>query len=628
MSIRRWWPAWVLGLLLVAAGLWWANQPNPTPTSDCLGTQTLGDGLQRQPGARRLTSVLHAFTGQPQDMRSLVCSLREAAPSDVWVPKLPFSSTSRAQPADVLAQLVSQLDKHWLQGNAQGQAYEELVIVGHSLGSLFARKLYVLGRGGSALGPSLAEPGLDAALRAAGGAPLLAARPWALATRRIVLMAGINRGWTVSHHMDLGHGLLYGAGVTLARWAQAAGTDPFIVMAGHRGAAFLSQLRLQWLALSQLAAADQQGLAKVVQLLGTRDDLVPPSDNVDPLNDFVYLEVPNSGHRDVIDMAASDSIPEAWARQRREVFQRALGDAPTSDLHPARPHQQGDANVRHVIFVIHGIRDQGFWTERVAHRVQAELLKTPECQALPPGARCVAQEVSSYGYFPMLSFLQPGARQQKVEWLMDRYTEAKARFPQARFSYVGHSHGSYLLKEAMRDYPAVRFERVLLAGSVLRSDQRWHDWLDQGRIGQLLNLTADADWVVALFPNGLEALQLQDLGGAGHHGFSDQHPRLLRLPQSKHLHGGHGAGVEEAAWPLIARFIAGGQVETGPAPLADRHAPLTRWGAPLAPAVWVLGPLLLLWGLMKLLRSRLREWIKTVAVLGYLGLIWGVLTQV
>ena len=623
-----------LGAAVIAATLGWRPLASAPAGPDCLGNAVLQGDLIRQPDARRLTLVLHAFTGQPQDLRAVVCSLRaetpgtgQQTPSDVLAPRLPFGTFSRARPADVLAQLMVQMDAAWKQGNSAGRPYEEVVIVGHSLGSLFARKLYALGRGGAALGPALAEPGLADALRGVDAAPLQAARPWALATQRIVLLAGINRGWTVSHHMHLGRSLVYGAGVGLARWVQATGADPFIVMAGHRGASFLSQLRLQWLKLRPLADADGQGLARVVQLLGTQDDLVPPSDNVDPLNDFDYLEVPGSGHRDVIEMMASDTVPEALALARRRVFERALAKEPKGDISPARPHQDDDAQVRHVVFVIHGIRDQGFWTERVAHQVRRALAQTPECLALPPGARCVAQEVSSYGYFPMLSFLRPGARQDKVEWLMDRYTEARARYPGAKFSYVGHSHGSYLLKEALHDYPAVRFDRVLLAGSVLRSDQRWRDWLDQGRIGQLLNLTADADWVVAFFPNGLERLHLQDLGGAGHHGFSDRHPNLLSLPQSKHLQGGHGAGVEEPAWPLIARFIAGGEVAAPEGLLSAEHVWWTRWGASLAPAVWLLGPLLLLWGLIRLLRSRLREWIKTVAVMGYLGLVWTVLTQ-
>ena len=48
----------------------------------------------------------------------------------------------------------------------------------------------------------------------------------------------------------------------------------------------------------------------------------------------------------------------------------------------------------------------------------------------------------------MLSFLRPGVRQEKVEWLMDRYTEAKAMYPKAKFHFVGHSHGTYLAKQS------------------------------------------------------------------------------------------------------------------------------------------------------------------------------------
>jgi hypothetical protein len=67
----------------------------------------------------------------------------------------------------------------------------------------------------------------------------------------------------------------------------------------HRGSPFITNLRLQWLALRRWKI--QQGLqpieALTVQLLGTVDDLVPPDDNLDLVTgkNFVYRTMPFSG---------------------------------------------------------------------------------------------------------------------------------------------------------------------------------------------------------------------------------------------------------------------------------------------------------------------------------------------
>ena len=95
------------------------------------------------------------------------------------------------------------------------------------------------------------------------------------------------------------------------------------------------------------------------------------------------------------------------------------------------------------------------------------------------------------------------------------------------FSYVGHSNGTYLVARALKDYPAARFHRIVFAGSVVRCD---YDWLqisrpipgetsELPRVDKVLNFTATGDWVVALFPKGLQPIKAIDLGSAGHDGF-------------------------------------------------------------------------------------------------------------
>jgi len=133
-----------------------------------------------------------------------------------------------------------------------------------------------------------------------------------------------------------------------------------------------------------------------------------------------------------------------------------------ADSLPPKPNR----DVTDVVFVIHGIRDKEFWTQKIARRIKIEAVELE--------TRIFASRTETYGYFAMLPFMSRIVRQRKVEWLMDRYAEARACYPRAVFHYVGHSNGTYLAAQALRDYPAARFTNIVFAGSVVRRD---YDWL-------------------------------------------------------------------------------------------------------------------------------------------------------
>jgi hypothetical protein len=145
-------------------------------------------------------------------------------------------------------------------------------------------------------------------------------------------------------------------------------------------------------------------------------------------------------------------------------------------------------------------------------------------------------------------FLFPSVRRKKVEWLVEEVLVAHARYPNAKLSYIGHSNGTYLLAKALEVYAEVeqfKFDRVVFAGSVVRSD---YDW-DKKRVTSVLNLVANRDWVVAFFPQMFELIPIQDLGSAGHNGFS-------RVEYNReYADGGHGAGIQNTFWDPIANFI-------------------------------------------------------------------------
>jgi pimeloyl-ACP methyl ester carboxylesterase len=548
-----------------------------------------------------LVVILHAYIMGPDSLRHISKAvLAERPDSHIICPSLPLAMFSTAEPADIAFSVVREIDTQTRHREEQGwPQFEDIFLIGHSFGALLARKVYVIASG--------------------------AGRPWANLVRRIILFAAMNRGWSITHHLNLitaaqlYFGSLFGNVLLTFRGKRLA------IFQIRRGAPFLTNLRLEWIDMLQKAKAADRTLATTIQLLGTIDDLVAPDDNIDLTTgrEFLYLDVPGSGHVNVIEL---DDTPAG--KVRRDVFRLAF----TASVEQIRAQSrvpsdptlaQIQPDVTNVIFVIHGIRDAGYWTQRIARKVEF-------LGGAPP--RIYASETSTYGYFPMIPFLLPSRRRAKVEWLMDQYVEAKVLYPNAHFSYFGHSNGTYLVARALQLYPSCRFTRVVFAGSVVTKNYDWHNAIRQGQVDAVLNYVATADWVVAWFPGALEILGLQDVGSAGHNGFAqvgvdNKGPVFQRA----YLPGHHGAALVETNWDDIAHFIVNGV--PGEVPTVKVRHERSRFvvGVGLvSPLLWIL--ILAFLGLatreiwiQPWVRS---EWQRTLALVGFWWIIWKILTWV
>lgn len=586
-----------------------------------------------EPDPSTLVVMLHAFTSRPSHLDGVQAAVRLVWPTaQFMVPTLPLSLLSMVRLDEVVSVVLREIDAAVADAQQAGRPIARIVLVGHSMGALLARKVYVAACG------EIADAPFEAALATSGPQTdngMLAPRDWALRVSRIVLLAGMNRGWRITHHLGLTNALLWTAGSLMEQLVRPFGRS-FTIFSIRKGASFITNLRVQWLRLRQAHASGQSaaGGAITVQLLGSRDDMVAPEDNVDLVSggDFHYLDVPYSGHSDVIEF----DDPK-HGEGRRQAFLLALTSTP-AELQAAavvpsdERFSQPDTSVRRVLFVIHGIRDVGYWTQKIARRVK---------QRAGAEGTLWATETSSYGYFPMLPFLFPWTRRQKVEWLMDQYTEALARFPQARFSYIGHSNGTYLLARALQLYPCCRFEHVTFAGSVVSRRYDWRPALQSRRgappqVHAVLNFTATNDWVVAWFPKFFQVLRLQDLGSAGHDGFV-QAGQAPRVHQRGCVRGGHSAALDESLWDVIADFTLTGnpppQPLPGTKPQPDRWV---RWPGLFPPLVWLALLLLLVagwWGMQTLAMALplagdlARGAARGAAAALYLLLLWLVVTR-
>jgi hypothetical protein len=506
---------------------------------------------RKSTGGDTLVVLLHGFAGGPRQLRAVAAIAREIYPgAEILYAKYSASPISNKDPYQIASRIEDEIDRRFRE-----HSYRKIVLVGYSMGSLLLRKAYLWAHGPAF---SVDRPG--------GSRPT---RSWVERVDRVVLLAGANRGWTLAWSGNAGGAetdglrlhrrVAFGLGLLFGRLTRTAR----LVRSFQRGCPFVADLRVQWIRFTRSAwnGGASRERPPVIQILGTVDDIVSVADNKDVMasKDFVFLPVEETGHANILDMdlgTASSRSP--IRRQRAEVLRLALR-APIDELRRSQPVdlQSGAENVRvhHAVFVMHGIRDFADWTRNVEDEIRARV-DSNECLVIR----------ASYGYFTMGSFLLFGARQRNVRWLMDRYTEALAKYPNAKVSYVGHSNGTYLLASALDRYKSLMVHRVLFAGSVVRRTYDWDDLLTAGRVGSFHNVLATRDWVVGIFPRFFEWLRevvsplrawtALDVGAAGFRGFEQ-----LRHNVGFAV-GGHSAAIDTGRPErirAIADYVANGE---------------------------------------------------------------------
>jgi alpha-beta hydrolase superfamily lysophospholipase len=599
--------------------------------------------------SRDLVVLFHGFMKSAERLEPICETIRgieELKDADLLRPNLPTGRRSMVNPAGIVQKVLQMIGKQWEERKKEnGRGYDRIYLIGHSLGSILARKVYVCACGENDEGPF--EKEIEAKEPTA----------WVQKVERIILLAGMNRGWSISHHLSIPNAILWSLGVVVGNFLKFVRRCPPLIFTIRKGAPFITQLRIHWLLMRKKAGEKKVGQAMTIQILGSIDDMVSPEDNIDLITgkDFIYLDAPCSGHSSIVEMNDDTLVPEDLGKgrervrtiggERQKVFtwaltlsKKALEEKAVipSDL----PLYKQRRNITDVIFVIHGIRDVGYWTHKIARHVQ--MLAHQENKETKEEKRFFATETSSYGYFPMLSFLSPNKRRAKVEWFMDQYTESLALYPDAkRFSFVGHSNGTYLLAKALKEYPCCKFHHVVFAGSVVRRNFPWLHFIKNGQLHAVLNYVATADWVVAFFPRVLGIFTFFDLGSAGHKGFRFPNPeKSVERPkdkkdnrdndprhQFKYVRGGHSAALVEANWNAIAHFILNGKFIEPPEPIeASKQSIIVSNFATIF--IWLLIAAFLILPGYLILSSGYPEWVQTILFILFLNVIWKVVTKV
>jgi hypothetical protein len=196
-----------------------------------------------------------------------------------------------------------------------------------------------------------------------------------------------------------------------------------------------------------------------------------------------------------------------------------------------------------VVFGLHGIRTHAGW-----HRALYEVLTNEAWQ--------VRTDRWFFGSFSLLQFLTPWARSAKVKWFRKAYDDEtkdrRVRHSEREYpSIVAHSFGTFILGNAMLKYDWLRFDKIILCGSILPVDFPWDKLIERGQVQSVRNEHGVKDiwvrlvgWVVA------------DTGPSGHKGFICTHERLdqeeFYYDHSEYFDSGH----IEAKWlPFLQKSL-------------------------------------------------------------------------
>lgn len=192
-----------------------------------------------------------------------------------------------------------------------------------------------------------------------------------------------------------------------------------------------------------------------------------------------------------------------------------------------------------IVFAIHGFNTRGEWKNHLAPILGQET----------DGERYIFHPWD-YGDYK-LSILNPFSRRKKVNEFHSFYNATMALYNEKpEICVIAHSFGTYILGNSIKRFPEIKFDRVILLGSVLERNFPWKKF--EKKIKKVLNLIGGADIALLL------ANITPGLGSAGRNGFIDPPDNLFQYKEEYSDHSDlFGSDYMKSIW---IPFIRNGKV--------------------------------------------------------------------
>jgi pimeloyl-ACP methyl ester carboxylesterase len=179
--------------------------------------------------------------------------------------------------------------------------------------------------------------------------------------------------------------------------------------------------------------------------------------------------------------------------------------------------------VHPTLFSIHGIRTVGAWQDRLTDELRAKV---------------IFHKPYRFGWFGLPRFLFGPTRAIQIErfhrWYIeqrDADTHDAGRHGGFRPSIIAHSFGSYIVGECMLKYREVRFDKIILCGSILPRSFEWSELLARNQVMRIRNEYGLRDrW------SGLVSRFVPRTGDSGRARFEFENPCMEQLEFKYHKH--------------------------------------------------------------------------------------------
>ena len=169
-----------------------------------------------------------------------------------------------------------------------------------------------------------------------------------------------------------------------------------------------------------------------------------------------------------------------------------------------------------ILLTVHGVETLGQWQEEISPSFD--------------GIDGLHHEPHKYGVFRVYKILVPSYRKAQVRRFAELY-DRWCKDNTIRPSIIAHSFGTYIVAAALRRYPAMEFDSVILCGSIVANDYPWSKLIGE-KVSRVRNELAAEDSVVKLFRSKLLRRLIPGTGTSGVDGFTAPPAEVSNEPSS------------------------------------------------------------------------------------------------